>query len=239
MSKNEVKFIPKDKQAELLVPSPKPSKSYFPQWLKDMPSFLPTLDNSRMDETAKHCMPFVDSFTSGYTQELPCDIEISYEGVNKQTGEDIVSYNWAGEVRPLSTRAEDLGSRNVFKGFPGYYNAEFHWNSFWEPKTPAGYSTLYYHPANRADLPFITLSGIIDTDKWSSHGPVPFLIKDKFTGTIPAGTPIYQMIFIKRDSWVSSTVAYDEDQQRKIRYSARRFFKGGYKKQHWERKEYS
>jgi len=239
MNKNQVTFIPTDKQAELLVPSPKPSNNYIPQWFKDMPSHLPTIDNTRIDKTAKRCMPFVDTFTSGYIQELPCDVQILHKGVNEETGEDIIDYNWAGEVRPLSTRAEDFGSKNVFKGFSGYYNAEFHWNSFWEPKTPAGYSTLYYHPSNRPDLPFFTLSGIIDTDRWSIHGPVPFLIKKGFTGIIPAGTPIYQMIFIKRDSWFSSAATYDEDLQRKIRYGVRKFFISAYKKQHWQRKEYS
>lgn len=238
MNKNQVTFIPKDKQAELLVTVPKPANNYLPQWFKDMPALIPNMNNTKMDETAKRCMPFVDSLTSGYIQELPCDIEINYKGTQEDSKQDIITYNWAGEVRPMSTREEDLGSKNVFNGFSGYYNAEFHWNSFWEPKTPKGYSTLYYHPSNRVDLPFTTLSGIIDTDMWSTHGPVPFLIKKGFTGIIPAGTPIYQMIFIKRDSWNSNSSVYDEDEQRKITYSARKFFIGGYKKQYWQRKEY-
>jgi hypothetical protein len=238
MIKNKVEFIPKNKQVELLVPRPKPANNYLPQWFKEMPAMIPDLDNKKMDETAKRCMPFVDSLTSGYIQELPCDISISYDGFDEESKNHKISYNWSGEVRPLSTRAEEMRSRNVFNGFAGYYNAEFHWNSLWEPKTPKGYSTLYYHPSNRVDLPFTTLSGIIDTDRWSSHGPVPFLIKEGFSGIIPAGTPMYQMIFIKRDGWQSNFANYDEEKQKVLDYKVRRFFMGGYKKQHWQRKEY-
>jgi hypothetical protein len=184
-------------------------------------------------------MPFLDSLTSGYTQELVCDVEIINHGENSETGDDFLSYKWAGQFKPLSTRAEDTRSRNVFPEFRGYHQAEFHWNSFWEPKTPSGYSTLYSHPANRFDLPFITMSGIIDTDSWPITGPVPFLIKKGFSGLIPAGTPIYQMIFIKRDSWKSEKKEYDEKFTKKTEHTVRKFFIDGYKKQHWSRKDYS
>jgi hypothetical protein len=233
-----VKFVPKNKDIEIVIPAPKPSSKYLPDWFKDMPHSLSNLDNTKMDETAKKCMPFLDSLTSGYTQELSCDVEIINSGVD-ENGNDLISYNWAGPFKPLSTRLEDTRSRNVFPSFNGYYNKEIHWNSFWEPKTPKGYSTFYYHPANRLDLPFTTLNAIIDTDNWFLTGPVPFMIRRGFEGIIPAGTPIYQMIFIKRDSWKSSMVQYDDIKQKQLKYTARRFFKDGYKKQHWSRKDFS
>jgi hypothetical protein len=234
-----VEFIPRDKEVSLILEKPKPSKNYIPDWFKKMPSAIADLDNKKFDETAKKCMPFLDSLTSGYTQELVCDVEIINHGPDMETGEDILSYKWAGGFKPLSTREENTRSRNVFPEFYGYNKKEFHWNSFWEPKTPKGYSTLYYHPANRLDLPFTTMSGIIDTDKWPITGPVPFLIKKGFSGLIPAGTPIYQMIFIKRDSWESTTKEYDEKFTKQTEYGVRRFFIDGYKKQHWSRKDYS
>jgi hypothetical protein len=234
-----IEFIPRSNDVSQILSPPKPSKFYMPDWFKDMPPTLPSFDTGKMDGTAKKCMPFLDSLTSGYTQELICDVSIKNHGTDKQTGYDIISYKYAGDIRPLSTRLEDTKSRHVFPNFEGYYDTEFHWDTLWEPKTPPGYSTFYYHPANRFDLPFQTMNGIIDTDKWFMSGPLPFLIKRGFEGIIPAGTPIYQMIFIKRDSWNSSSMEYDESFNKKKEYSVRKFFKDGYKKQHWSRKEYS
>jgi hypothetical protein len=233
----EVNFIPANNNAEISLPHPKPSKKYFADWFKDMPGELPTIDGTRIDKTAKHCMPFIDAISSGYTQELICDLEIKNLGKN-EIGNDIISYTWAGDVRPCSTREEETNSKHVFPNFDGYYNTEFHWNTQWEPQTPKGYSTIYFHPANRFDLPFQSLTGIIDTDKWSINGPLPFLIKKGFEGIIPAGTPIYQMIFIKRDNWVSKASEYNEKFNRLHFYNSKKVFSGGYKKRYWEKKNY-
>jgi hypothetical protein len=238
MKNKIVNFIPKDKDAEILLPCPKPSKHYMPEWFKKMPHSLSDLDNKKMDETAKKCPPFIDALTSGYTQELVCDLRIINNGKDLDTGEDLIQYSWSGPIKPISSRKEDTRSRRVLPDFDGYYNAEFHWNTFWEPQTPPGYSALYIHPANRFDLPFITLNGIIDTDKWSITGPLPFLIKRGFEGVIPAGTPIYQILFIKRDNWESSASEYNERYSKKLEYTVRRFFNDGYKKMYWSRKNY-
>ena len=232
----KVNFIPSSEEVEHAIPYPKPSKKFIPDWFRDMPPTLPTVDNAGITGTAKMCMPFLDALVSGYTQELICDIEIKYNG--NENGKDIIQYNWAGPIRPFSTRFEEKQSPQFFPHFEGYYNAEFHWKTQWEPKTPPGYSTFYYHPSNRFDLPFQTFNGIIDTDKWSLSGPLPFLIKKGFEGIIPAGTPIYQMIFIKRDDWESMPSPYDEKFQKSHLYNAKNVFKEGYKKKYWSKKNY-
>ena len=233
MKNNKVLFIPRDKDVELSVPRPQASKKYIPDWFKNLPNAIENLNGSGMQATAKKCMPFLDSLTSGYTQELACDLIIK----PSEDGEH-VNYNWAGDFRPMSTAREDFGAPNLMPHFPGYYDLEFHWNSFWEPKTPSGYSTFYFHPANRFDLPFLTHNAIIDTDKWPIPGPVPFVIKKGFSGIIPAGTPIYQMLFIKRDAWNSEGMKYDE-KIKQLEFSVRRTFTDGYKKVIWSKKEYN
>lgn len=238
MKKQVVKFIPKDLETSMAYPEPRPSKLYTPKWYKDMPSSAPKLSGNQADPTAKKCVPFMDSLISGYTQELGCDLRIMNRGIDPNTGKEIVEYDWAGPFKPMSTRAEDRGSSNVMPNFDGYYNLEFHWNSFWEPKTPPGYSTMYYHPANRFDLPFHTMSGIIDTDNWSITGPVPFLIKKGFSGLIPAGTPIYQMIFIKRDEWHSTKEKYNREFNFFHEYNIKKLFVDSYKRQYWSKKAY-
>jgi len=233
---NNVSFIPKDKETEICIPRPQSSKKYIPQWFKDMPIEVPTIDGFGSDNTAKKCIPFLDSLTSGYTQELPCDV---YFNCNTEEDDPAITYRWLGEIRPLSTRRESTRSSDSMPHFPGYYKTEFHWNTFWEPKTPTGYSTLYFHPANRFDLPFMTHNAIIDTDKWPITGPIPFVLKKGFSGLIPAGTPMYQMIFIKRENWDSEAAEYDEKYVKNTSYSVRKFISDGYKKQIWSKKEYN
>ena len=236
LKNNKVLFIPRDKDVEICIPRPQSSKKYIPEWFKSMPAEVTTIDGLGSDRTAKKCIPFLDSLTSGYTQELASDV---YVDCNTEEDDPIINYRWSGQFRPLSTRREDTKSSNSMPHFPGYYKTEFHWNTFWEPKTPAGYSTFYFHPANRFDLPFITHNGIIDTDKWPITGPIPFVIKKGFSGLIPAGTPIYQMLFIKRDIWDSEQSKYDEFYNKKTSHSVRKFLYDGYKKQIWSKKEYN
>ena len=236
MKNNKVIFIPGSQLADYVGISPKPSKNYIPKWLKEM-SQVQLKGNGFFGPTAKKCMPFMDSFLTGYTQELICDVEIIYNGKDND-GNDLIKYIWHGDIRPISSRQEDSMSEKTFSNFDGFYNFEPHWITQWEPKTPSGYSTLYTHPLNRPDLPFYTLSGIIDTDSWQGPGPLGFLIKRGFQGIIPAGTPIYQMFFIKREIWNSEKTKYDERYQTEKIYKIKRFAQDGYKKIHWSRKEY-
>lgn len=239
MKNKKVFFIPKNQDVHDCIKSPGSAKRYIPKWFKDMPAFLENKNNSGTSGTAKKCLPFTDSFLMGYIQELACDIEIKYDGYDSTTNEDIIKYSWSGNFRPLSTRSEEHNAKRVFPDFEGYYRAEFHWNTLWEPETPPGYSTLYVHPLNRFDLPFMTMNGIIDTDKWSITGPLPFLIKKGFEGIIPAGTPIYQTIFIKREVWNSEEKQYERKKQLTMEHNVRKFFSDGYRKMYWSKKEYN
>jgi hypothetical protein len=238
LKNKKVFFKPQNKHVYAAGISPKPAKNYLPKWYKEMPAFH-KMPNGNEAPTGIRCIPFLDSFTSGYIYELACDVTIKHHGKDESTGEDLVSYTWAGDLRPISTRKEEFGTPNLFPNFDGYYNLEIHWNSFWEPKTPNGYSTMYHHPNNRFDLPFHTMTGIIDTDNWSIPGPVPFLIKKGFEGIITAGTPIIQTTFIKRDNWESFVDTFNEEEHFKTTYQVQRKFIGGYKKAYWSRKNYT
>jgi len=73
---------------------------------------------------------------------------------------------------------------------------------------------------------------------WGS-GNYPFFLKKDFEGIIPAGTPMYQMIPVKRDSWQGESMPFDEIEATRMEYNIKRFFYGGYKKLHWVKKDYS
>ena len=114
--------------------------------------------------------------------------------------------------------------------------------SDWGIQTPEGYSSLYLTPMNRFDLPFINTSGIIDTDKVSMPGSLPFFLIEGWVGIIPAGTPYAQIIPFKRENWYSS-LKIDKagdiyDRIIKTRNIFRKPNGGIYKDKFWERREY-
>jgi hypothetical protein len=240
MSK-KVLFIPRDNSVYSAVESPKTARSYVPDWFKVMGSSWKDKDGFLRAGPTK-CVPFLDSFTSGYMHELAVDVEIINLGKDKN-GKDIIRYRWGNiqgsGIVPIITRQQENGAPPSLPHFPGYYDIEFQWYTMWDPQTPKGYSTIYHHPNNRFDLPFQTFSGIIDTDNWHGAGPVPFLVKEGFTGTIPAGTPIIQFTFVKRESWKSKKEKFNLNKKIKHESSVKKYFVGGYKKEHWVKKDFT
>ena len=89
------------------------------------------------------------------------------------------------------------------------------------------------------DLPFYTLGGVLDTDKWGEAGNHPFLLKKGFEGIIPKGTPIVQVIPFKRENWKAKVTTNSKDNLyiKKLRQKDS-VFKGWYKKFAWSNKSY-
>ena len=120
-----------------------------------------------------------------------------------------------------------------------YYQNEFTWMTQWEAETPSGYSSFYTHPINRPELPFYTISGVMDTDKWYVTGNHPFIIKKGFEGVIPMGTPMMSIIPFKRDSWISDKREMSQIEHDVLQSKVQRHATAGYKKECWERKDFS
>lgn len=232
----EIEFIPKDEWAETLVPGPKPARHYTPSWMKKMPMFY---DNNRRVEpiqtqrikfntTAKMCVPFTDTFNFGYIQATWCDMYVHNSGEGR------------GDAF-FSAYPDLLETRNKMSLEPvdEFYKNEFAWKIQWIPKLPKGYSILYTHPLNHYDLPFHTLSGIVDSDEfvYERDGNHPFLIREGFEGFIPKGTPMFQIIPFKRDNWKSVIRSRDPLQMVKGEV-VRQDFWGGYKKLFWKKKTF-
>lgn len=229
----EVDFLPASQETYDILSTPAPAKNFTPEWLKAIPN-LP----HPYDDNPKRCVPFMDALNHGYIQELTCDVKVRCTGKD-QEGNDIVEFIYPFElIEPLGSKRDKGGKKNLLPKFPGYYRSEQHWNSIWEPHTPKGFSTLYCHPLNRLDLPFTTLAGIIDTDVYPIPGPIPFLVKEGFEGLIPAGTPIYQIIFVKRENWKSKKGKFDSSFLSKTVFAVKRYFSGGYKRTFWTKKSF-
>ena len=62
---------------------------------------------------------------------------------------------------------------------------------------------LFTHPINRSDLPFTTLTGLVDCDTFR-HTPIHFPARwndANFNGVLPKGTPVAQCLPVKRELW--------------------------------------
>ena len=230
-----IDFIPSSLHVENYLEKPKPAKKHIPNWYKNI-----KLDNSPVfDENGlplavgvKRCMPFLDSLTHGYIQSTWCDIyitkdnDIFYKTIKDENIPEIMS---------------DRGDESSLPNNEFYENKEFVWFVNWIPKLPKGWSLMFVSPLNHFDLPFTTTSGIIDSDVFFHvpNGQLPFYIKKDFQGLIPAGTPMYQMIPIKRESWTSRFFSFDRKQIIKRRESYFINIVNGYKKMFWKRKDFN
>ena len=180
---------------------PKPAKAHIPEWYKKSPAHVDYEKDhkvgSKMRENnkgIKYCMPFLDGLTHGYIAELWCDVQV----YRTPKGPEI---HW--EVEPSVLASREKTGQDFLPIPAGHLDKHFVWKNPYSIRTPKGYSCLMTHPLNRFDLPFTTMSAIVDSDKFTPPGNYPFYLREDFEGIIPAGTPMFQIIPIKRDNWTS------------------------------------
>lgn len=229
----KIVFVPSSKQVGSAIEPPTTAKKFLPDWYKKIPAFdsrNPEFKgNQLLGVGLKMCMPFFDATTGGYIQRTWTDIYIGLK-------DGIVSWATANEPSIMAVREKPsiLLTDN-------YYPIEFVWQRQWSARLPKGYSLLITHPHNRLDLPFQTLSGLVDSDFFyhTPVGNIPFFIQKGFQGFIPAGTPMYQMIPVKRDDWQSQIAEYDEGETFRLNHIMKRKFYGAYRSMFWHKKNYN
>ena len=215
----------------------KPSSDFIPEWYRKSISNIPDTNSELLisnpmatTSTYKKCTPFFDAITAGYMMYLTADIEV----IKKENNLPYIM--WRTERKIVTEH-----SSNQWDGFPcpdGYSPHLYKWHNQFSIKLPKDYSLLFLSPVNRFDLPFLTITGIVDCDTWTGNVHFPFFIKNNFTGIIEKGTPITQIIPIKRESWEKEHGKYDA---KKTFLNQQNFFstiKRSYKNNYWHRKEY-
>ena len=232
-------FVPKNKRgfADL-----RPAKAFIPQWYKDAENTF-IGGHGRKELGLKACMPYLDSLTSGYMLTTPVDIYINEEASELDylfhNNESKLSIRWNGPNEFAGLIKERPKASGATMARPaGHYPNHMIFEGFWSFKTPRGYSTLMTQPLNRFDLPFTIASGIIDSDKFNAPGNIPFFVKKGFVGVVPAGTPIAQLIPIKRDAWQIMENDPGLAEKDIIQGSSVRNKETNYKKAMWQRKKY-
>ena len=215
-----------------------PATKEIPDWYKRIPAFRsgskPTFSfDGTVDTTVKMCIPVADIFRAGYIQNTWADVHFEYD---KTVGKKIPQLVTSGYVPVAKARQH---SDVVDENSEYYEPFEFAWQTKWMPVLPDGYSALVVHPFNREELPFSTMGGIIDADKFhhDDAGNHPFFIKKGFEGLIPAGTPMYQVIPFKRDDWEASLLEYEEKTPLNA-MSVKNLFWGAYRERFWSKKTF-
>ena len=203
------------------IPKPIPTSRIVPEWYRKMPG------SKEQVETIKKCVPFLDALTAGYVVTLPVDVYYS-----EDEKDFFYTANFSVVSRHMPLQTDEIKIDDALETQP------YKWINNWEITTPKGYSCLFIHPLDRTDLPFYSISGIVDTDKHPLVINFPFLVKKGFSGKIPAGTPIAQIIPFKRDSWKSDYEDEKEYNRNAIEYKVELPPFGWYKRNWWTRKEY-
>lgn len=228
----EIKFIPAKEEYEHWVLKPEPAINNIPDWFKDSGLFI-NGDSLHIEPrgpnlSIKKCVPFLDSMTAGYYIFLSSDIF-----VDPNDSESLI--HWSIDEKIVDSHSleqlEKYSIPNIFLKNP------LKWINQYIISTPKGYSVYITHPQHRNDLPFHTLSGIVDSDRHPIPINFPFFLHKDFSGIIPRGTPIAQVFPFKREDWKMSV----EKSEKNIEAKEKLFFSkiiNSYRKDFWVKKSY-
>ena len=208
-------------------PPPYPASRNIPDWYKDLQTECTTTGpNPEVLPTIKRCPPFLEAIASGYIIPLAGDIQFGTDArgnLSYACKHDIVQTHNAGQ----------------YKGTPFASKVIVKFLNLWIIRTPPGYSTLLVPALNRFHIPFLMLSGMVETDNWylEIHFPAISQLPPNSQYLMKRGTPLMQAIPFHREQW-QSVVGETEPQ---VRETARLGLAGNlhvYKDQHWRKKSY-
>jgi len=201
MSNKTIKFnLIHDFPDQIVLP-PVPSKKVVPNWFKHI---SPKVEDDKLGRisSVKRCMPFLDAMTAGYTMLCHMDIiiELKPDGTIHLPYIDKHHEMLVNKWRPIESHPSSQVMGSAFENMKilKYMNP-------WVIETPKNYSVLFLPCINRLESPIIPLTGLVDSDVYNNVVNIPFLHTDLEPGgkpvLIPAGTPICQVVPVKRDEW--------------------------------------
>jgi len=187
-----------------------------PEWLRTMPRVAFSETHGQDVRTVKQCPPFVDAMSHGFIIPLPCDVSVR---------DGVLSWDWdypalSVESHPRSPISFHVPAQATGAPFHNPDVAIVKFNSFWTIELQPGFSLFATHPVNRADLPFRSLTGLVDCDRFGDVGVLfpAVWIDPKFEGVLARGTPVAQCFPVERRPLDLSFETFSADEVR--RYDA-------------------
>jgi hypothetical protein len=179
------------------LPRPVAAGKALPGWLRRMVPRVPSEMHGRAIRTVKQCPPFVDAMSHGFMVLLPCDVHV-------RAGR--FAWQWdtprpSVEHQPRAPLSFHVPAQLAGSPFEAGSAALIKFNGFWTIELEPGWSLYATHPVNRNDLPFRTLTGLVDADRFSDAGinfPAQWVDAD-FDGTLARGTPVAQCFAVPRE----------------------------------------
>lgn len=228
---------------EPALPKPIPAAQGLPDWLRAAPAEAPSAAlGGAAVRTVKRCPPFLDAMSLGLLIPLAADL-----AVTRGPRGPVFTWDWDPPATPdqlysrapIGAHVAEQGTGTPFDLGDGRQVLKF--MKVWTLETPPGWSLLFVHPMNRADLPFYTLSGLVDCDGFSDglvHFPALWT-DDGFEGVLPAGTPVAQAIAVPRAQPTLSVETQGPARQAATRavQAALQSEPGVYRKRHRRRQE--
>lgn len=201
-------------ELEPILPRPIPAVTGLPSWFKSLPQKAVSATSNQEVMTVKKCPPFIDAMAYGFLIPLAADLTV-------ENGQ----FSWdhdtpATSLTNFSSSPIDFHDGAQVAGTPYFDDDRFviKFNNFWTIETPRGYSLLFTHPLNRIDLPFTTITGLVDTDMFSANFiNFPARWHDtEFNGVLKKGTPIAQCIPVKRELWAARFESLSSDEAQEL-----------------------
>jgi hypothetical protein len=198
MFQNEVMEFYCHPDLEGVLAEPIPAYKKMPDWYRTLQPHIPETKERPVRDvwgarslTAKKCMPMLDCMSLGYIIPLA-------GGVHIKTNHDCSEIKATGPKSINSVEfhtLDQLGGRNA----PGFPAQPIKFLNYWVIKTKPGYSALFTAPFNHFNPHFTCISGLVDTDKYPKEVNFPAIWHTpNFDDYIPAGTPLVQVIPIRR-----------------------------------------
>ena len=218
------------------IPTPFPASKSVPPWMKHL-----TPEAEREDyQTVKRCIPFLDAMTAGYIIPLPFDLTIAIT----PTGNQLL---WKNEEEKNRLSKYTIVESHDSSQYPGAPFSQFKVIKFYNPwivETSPNTSCMFVPPLNRPELPYVPLSGIVDTDQYFNTVNLPCVFPGLDVGhqiELKMGTPMIQVIPFKRQEWKSSITNLKEGvltRAHETREDMRNDRKEWYRRKKWQKKSY-
>jgi hypothetical protein len=181
-----------------ILPPPLPARDGLPDWLRTMPGEALVAELGGKIRTLKHCPPLIDAMRAGFLMPLATDVRV-----------EAGSFSWDWDL-PQTALGRTTRSPLSFHHAEQALGSPLHdpermflkFNNFWTIALEPGWSLLVVHAINRADLPFQTLTGLVDADRYGDgliHFPARWLDAG-FEGVLARGTPVAQCIPVRREA---------------------------------------